>query len=733
MSPLVIEGATSKLDLTLSIMEEADGNFSGWLEYNTDLFDEPMIERMMGHYDTLLRGIVNNPEEKILRLPILTDSDQRKLLIEFNDTAADYNIEQCAHQLFEAQVERTPRAVAIIFEDQKLTYEELNHKADQMALYLKKLGVGPGALAGISMDRSVEMVLAIFGVLKAGGAYVPLDPTYPKDRLAFMAEDARIKVLLTQSHILQQFSDLNLNALCLDKDWEKVAANVDNLAPDDELVQEEVSPQDLAYVIYTSGSTGKPKGVMTPHRAVTNMILWMQAAYEMTPADRQMQKTAFSFDASVWEFFWPLSTGATLVIARPYAEKDGDYMVKTLQEQNITILQLVPSLLKMLVEQQGFEACQSLKHVFCGGEALPAAVCERFFERLPNSKLTNVYGPTETTMHVTVWECRKGAKERIMPIGRPVGNTQAYILDGHLQPVPIGIPGELCIGGAQVAHGYLNRPELTAERFITDPYSKRQKGNLYRTGDLTRFRDDGSIEFLGRIDHQVKIRGYRIELGEIESVTRHYEAVSEVIVMAREDTPGDKRLVAYIVAKPDHKLKVGELRNYLLEKLPDYMIPSAFVLLDSLPLLSNGKVHLNDLPAPGFSRLQLDQEYVAPRNDVEVALVKIFSEVLGVEKVGVEDNFFLLGGHSLSATQVIIRLRDALHSDVPLRRMFEKPTVSGLALAVEEFKNQPEEDRIETLSRDSDESTEPLSALLDQMSREELQALLMDLTGKKKQ
>jgi amino acid adenylation domain-containing protein len=733
MTPLVIEGATSKFDLTLSIMEEAEGKLSGWLEYNSDLFDRPMIERMMGHYNTLLRGIINNPEEKISRLPILTDTEQHRVITEFNQTACNYDLETCVYQLFEAQAERTPNAPALIYEDQKLTYRELNDRANDLASYLRGIGIGKDLLAGILMERSVEMVVAILGVLKAGGAYVPLDPTYPADRLSFMVEDAGIKLVLTQNHLFEQRPDWGLETICLDTDWDRIAAKGDSRISDDEPRETRSRAEDLAYVIYTSGSTGRPKGVMTPHRAVTNMILWMQDVYRMTPADRLLQKTAFIFDASVWEFFWPLTTGAALVVARPYAEKDGDYMVKTLREQEITILQLVPSLLKLLVGQEGFEGCQSLRHVFCGGEALPGVVCEGFFERLPEADLTNVYGPTETSMHVTVLECRKGAKERVMPIGRPVGNTRAYILDEHMQPVPIGIPGELYIGGAQVARGYLNRPELTTERFIDDPYSNQDGCKLYRTGDLARFSEDGIIEFLGRIDHQVKIRGYRIELGEIESVSRQHEAVSDVIVIAREDVPGEKHLVAYIVARTGHNLKVSEFRNHLLAKLPDYMAPSAFVLLDSMPLLSNGKVNLKALPAPTHSRQALEQEYVAPRNETEQALVAIFEEVLGVEKVGVEDNFFLLGGHSLSATQVITRLRDTLQADVPLRRIFENPTVAALALAVEEFRSQLDEDRIEVLSRDGDETDEPLSDLLNQMTREELQALLMDITGKKKQ
>jgi amino acid adenylation domain-containing protein len=732
MSPLIIEGATSKFDITLSIMEEADANMSGWLEYNTDLFDQPMIESMIGHYNTLLRSIITDADQRVSRLPMLTDAERKRLLVEFNDTACDYPLNKCVHHLFEAQAERTPDAVAVIYEGQNLTYGELNRKASRIARHLQALGVGPESLVGISMERSIEMVLAIFGILKAGGAYVPLDPTYPKDRLAFMAEDSGVKMILTQSHLVQQLPEMSVTTLCLDREWEPIVA-IDNDSPSPgDLQRGAVVAENVAYVIYTSGSTGKPKGVMTSHDAVANMILWMQAAYEMTPADRLLQKTAFSFDASAWEFFWPLITGATLVVARPYAEKDGDYMVKTLQEHGVTVLQLVPSLLRMLVEQEGFEKCRSLRHVFCGGEALPGAVCDRFFERLPNARLTNVYGPTETTMHVTVWECRQGGEERIVPIGRPVGNTQAYILDENMQPVPTGLPGELCIGGVQVARGYLNRPELTAERFIADPFSNQEGRKLYRTGDLTRFRPDGGIEFLGRIDHQVKVRGYRIELGEIESVLRQHNSISDAIVMAREDVPGDKRLVGYVVGKSDQKLKISELHNHLLAKLPDYMAPSAFVVLDRMPLLSNGKVDRNALPAPEYSRQVLAEEYVAPRDEVEQSLALIFAEVLGLDTIGVHDNFFLLGGHSLSATQVIIRLREKLHADVPLRRIFEEPTVSGLAAAVEEFKTRPQDDRIEVISRDSDEDAEPLSAMLEQMTKEELQALLMDVTGKKK-
>jgi acyl-coenzyme A synthetase/AMP-(fatty) acid ligase/acyl carrier protein len=472
--------------------------------------------------------------------------------------------------------------------------------------------------------------------------------------------------------------------------------------------------------------------VMTSHEAALNMVLWMQSAYAMTTSDKLLQKTSFSFDASVWEFFWPLLTGATLVVAKPYGDKDAAYMVKTTCEENVTVLQMVPSVLQMVVEQEGFDRCRSLRHLFSGGEALSAAVCEKFFERLPEARLTNVYGPTETAMHVTIWDCERGGKHRVIPIGRPVGNTQTYVLDNQMQPVPIGVAGELYIGGVQVARGYVNRPDLTAARFVPDPYGPEPGGRLYRTGDRARYRDDGGIEFLGRIDHQVKIRGYRIELGEIETVLGQHPGVAEALVMAREDVPGDKRLAAYVVPRSEDGLKIGELRNYLMARLPDYMVPSAFVLLDKLPLMSNGKVDRNALPPPEHTRQGLEQEYVAPRNEVEEKVAAVFSEVLGVEKVGAEDNFFLLGGHSLSATQVVIRILEVLQADIPLRCVFETPTVAGLALAAEQNRRQPEEDRIEVISRPSAEEAEPLEALLGQLSSEELQAMLLEIAARRK-
>ncbi len=736
MSPLVIEGVTSKFDMTLSLMEEEDGVILGWLECNTDLFDEQSMLRLIGHYETLLGGAIADPDERISRLPLLTGDERRQLLFDWNDTTGDYSLDYCVHELFEAQVARTPEAIAIVFDGQALSYEELNRQADRLARYLRTEVIGPEILVGVSMERSLEMIIALLGALKAGGAYVPLDPTYPKERLSFMMEDADVKLTLTQSHLAQRLPDNGTPVICLDTDWDAVTREHADMPEEGQ--ESGAVPQNLAYVIYTSGSTGMPKGVLTSHQAVSNMIVWMRQVYSMVIGDKMLQKTSFSFDASVWEFFCPLISGGALAIAKPYGDKDGAYMVKAIAEENVTMLQVVPSVLQIVVEQKEFGKCRSLRHVFSGGEALSAAVCETFFGRLSEARLTNVYGPTETAMHVTIWDCELGDGQRTIPIGRPVGNTQTYVLDERMQPVPIGVAGELYIGGSQVARGYANRPDLTAERFVPDPYDRGQGGRLYRTGDRARYRADGGIEFLGRIDHQVKIRGYRIELGEIESALRRYQVApgtpgfTDVIVIAREDTPGDKRLVAYVVPAPGHELKLGELRNYLTAKLPDYMVPSAIAPLEKLPLMSNGKVDRNALPTPEYARREPEQEYVAPRNEAEERLCAIFSEVLGVEKVGIEDNFFSLGGHSLSATQVTTRILEVLHADVPLRRIFETPTVAGLALAVEECQIHSEEDTIEIISRPAAKKADTLETMLGQMSNEELQALLAEVAAGKR-
>ncbi|MBN3950378.1 MAG: amino acid adenylation domain-containing protein [Nostoc sp. NMS7] len=680
--PLEIDNGTAKFDLTLDLEETLSG-IKGWLEYNRDLFDASTIERMAGHFQTLLEGIVTNPEQDLSDLPLLTPAEQHQLLIQWNDTQAEYPNEACIHQLFEAQVERTPNAVAVVFAEEQLSYQELNRRANQLAYYLQKLGVAPEVQVGICVERSLEMVVGLIGILKAGGAYVPLDPDYPQERLAFMLEDAQVSVLLTQKHLTERLPHQQARVVYLDSNWTTIALESTD-SPNSG-----VTSDNSAYVIYTSGSTGLPKGPINTHRGICNRLLWMQDAYQLTAADRVLQKTPFSFDVSVWEFFWTLLTGACLILAQPGGHRDSAYLVKLIAKQKITTLHFVPSMLHIFLEEQSLETCSCLRQVMCSGEALPLDLEERFFNRLRGVKLHNLYGPTEAAIDVTFWECQQDSDRGTVPIGHPISNTQIYILDSDIQPVAIGVSGELHIAGVGLARGYHNRPDLTAEKFIPNPYpsanSNKVGTRLYKTGDLARYKPDGTIEFLGRIDYQVKIRGFRIELGEIETVLSQHPAVQATVVTVREDIAGDKRLVAYLVVKQESAPTVNELRNFLMEKLPDYMVSSAFVFLDTMPLTPSGKVDRRALPTPEDFRPDVEAEYVAPRTIVEEALAGIWSEVLKIEQVGIHDNFFELGGHSLLATQVISRLRQSFQVELPLRSLFEAPTVASLAESLEKL------------------------------------------------
>ena len=685
VTPLKLDRGATPLDLILSLEETGEG-VAGWWEYSTDLFDAASIVRMAGHFQTLLEGVVANPEQRLSELPLLTEAERQQLLVEWSDTRTDFAQDACLHRLFEAQVEKTPEAVAVVFEDEQLTYRELNRRANQLAHHLKKLGVEADVLVGLCVERSLEMVVAIFGVLKAGGAYVPLDPAYPKERLAFMIEDSQARVLLTQSRLLEQLPIQNPKSkiqnptvVCLDTDWESIAAE------DEKNPLSPVQAEKLAYVIYTSGSTGRPKGVMIPHSAICNHMFWMQREFPVGETDRVIQKTPFSFDASVWEFFAPLFAGAELIMARPGGHQDSSYLVKLIAEKKVTVLQLVPSLLQMLLEEKEIESCTRLKRVFCGGEALSRELVERFFEKLPVD-LHNLYGPTEASIDSTFWSCARESKERSVPIGRPISNMQAYVLEPNLQPVPIGVAGELHIGGAGLARGYLNRPELTEEKFIPNPFSSMPGARLYKSGDMARYRPDGALEYLGRIDHQVKLRGFRIELGEIEAVLSQHPTVKKSVVLVREDSPGDpsaplrtgQRLVAYIVG--DHERpETSELRSFLKEKLPDYMVPSAFVFLDTLPLMPNGKVDRRALPAPDATRSELEKTYLAPRDALEFQLTQIWERVLGVNPIGVRDDFFGLGGHSLLAVRLLAQIEKMSGKKLPLVTLFQAPTVEQLA------------------------------------------------------
>ena len=672
LSPLEVETDTAKFDLTLDISEGPNGIF-GAMEYNTDLFDATYVNRMVGQFQTLLEGIVTNPERHISDLPILTDTERQEILVEWNNTRVNYPQDKLIHQIFEAQVEKTPDSVAVVFEGEQLTYRELNQRANQLAHYLQSSGVGPESLVGIAVERSIEMIVGLYGILKAGGAYVPLDPTYPAERVAYMMEDANVPVLLTQQRLLEKLPPCKARVICLDTEWDSLIGSQSIENPICRATLE-----NAAYNIYTSGSTGKPKGAMNTHAGILNRLLWMQDAYRLTPSDAVLQKTPFSFDVSVWEFFWPLMFGARLVVARPEGHKDSDYLVRSIIEQQITTMHFVPSMLQIFLMAKDVEKCTSLRQVICSGEALPLELQNRFFERL-NAKLHNLYGPTEAAVDVTYWECKKESSLKIVPIGRPVANTQMYILDRNMQPVPVGVSGELHIGGVQVARGYLHRPDLTAEKFIPDPFSGNPKARLYKTGDLARYLPDGNIEYLGRIDFQVKIRGNRIELGEIEALLGQHPAVREVVVMAREDIPGDMRLAAYIAPNENHKISTGELRDYIMQQLPDFMVPSYFITLDKLPLTPNQKVDRKALPAPEKDKIISEAAYVAPKNELQRTITNIWQEILNVPKVGMNDNFFELGGHSLLLVRVYYRLSEAVDKKLSLIDLFKFPTVGTLA------------------------------------------------------
>jgi amino acid adenylation domain-containing protein len=671
VTPVEINSSTAKFDLAAAFIEH-EREMTVRIEYRRELFEAATIERMFGHFERLLEGIVANPEQRISKLPLLNDAEKHQLLVKWNDTRAEYPKDQSIHELFEEQVERTPEAVAVVYEDQQMTYRELNQKANQLAHYLGERGVRAEALIAVFMERSLEMVIAILGVLKAGGAYVPIDPDTPTDRLKFMLQDTQTPLILTQerfSSYLEEFVD---QRICLDSAWEELSRE------SQENPKSQVDGETAAYTIYTSGSTGTPKGVINVHGGLRNRLQWMQESYQLTAADRVLQKTPFTFDVSVWEFFWPLISGATLVIARPGGHRDSAYLLQVIQSKRITTMHFVPSMLGVFLQEAGVENCPSLKRVFCSGEALSYELQQLFFERI-GAPLHNLYGPTEASIDVTAWKCRGDRDRTVVPIGRPIANTQVYILDQYLAPVPIGVVGEIHIGGLGLARGYLNQPELMAEKFIYRSFEGEPARRLYKTGDLARYLADGNIEFLGRIDNQVKLRGYRIELGEIEAVLVQHPMVQSSVVVVREDEPGDKRLVGYVVARLKETFDAAEVRQYLKHKLPEYLIPAALVLLDELPLTPSGKVDRRALPAPDQNGLQLANVYQPPRTPTEETLVTIWGKVLKLDKVGIYDNFFDVGGHSLLGTQVMSRIRSAFSIDLPLRHMFESPTVAEMA------------------------------------------------------
>ncbi len=670
--PLEGENTVAKFDLTLAMSEEemeGESILKGEFEYNSDLFDAATIDRFTRRFIALLEAIVEQPDLRMRELTCLPPAEREQLLITWNATQRPYGQVQCIHQLFAEQATLTPDAIALVFEDEQISYDVLNHRANQLANYLVKRGVAPEVRVGICIERSIDMVIGLLGILKAGGAYVPLDPAYPTERITFTLQDAGISLLLTHQSLLPRLHQIAVESICLDSLWQELT--LESATDPDSAVRAE----NLAYVIYTSGSTGKPKGVMIPHRALYNHMRWMQADLPLTGSDRVLQKTPFSFDASIWEFYAPLLAGAQLVIARQGGHQDSDYLIAACIEYGITILQLVPSVLRLLLEQgAGMSRCHSLRSVFCGGEELTADLQRAFHAQL-DGDLYNLYGPSETTVQVAYWHCRANDGLRV-PIGRPIANTYIYLLDAHQQVVPVGVAGEIYIGGENLGRGYLDQAALTAERFVPDPYSSKPGARLYRTGDLGRVQADGSLEYLGRIDHQVKIRGHRIETGEIESVLIQHPVVQDAVVIVHEDRPGNKYLVAYIVTNQDGAALSQELRQFLRARLPDYMLPAVYMPLPHLPLTHHGKLDRQALPIPQAKTTR--QQIQFPRNPQEEAMADIWKEVLGLQMLDIRENFFEIGGHSLLAMQVISRIRAVFQLELPLRSLFEAPTVEEL-------------------------------------------------------
>ncbi len=672
-----IDNGTAKSDLSF-ILEEKNEGLRGKLEYSTDLFQAETIKRLINHFHILLNGIVANPDQLIARLPLMPKMEQEQILVKWNETRVDYTKNKCIHELVELQVESTPAAVAVVFDDQRLCYSELNERANQLAHFLIDQGAEPGDLVGICLERSIEMVIGVLATLKAGCAYVPLDPSYPKERLAFIMSDTQVSVILTQEKLKNLAFNQKTRVIPLDSVWRSMSFE------SGENIKNRANPDHPAYIIYTSGSTGLPKGVVISHHAISNHMQWMQRVFPINSSDAVLQKTPFSFDASIWEFYAPLIAGGKLIIAKPEGHADVNYIVNTTIDQNVTILQFVPSVLQLMLDDPRFATCKSLRRVFCGGETLTAQLVNRFSKMLPWATLHNLYGPTETTIDVLSWNCPQKKRKSIIPIGKPIDNVKVYIVDKLLQPVPVGVRGELLIGGDCLSLGYLNRPKLTSEKFIPDPFSRVNGARLYKTGDLVRYLPDGNIEFLGRLDHQVKIRGYRIELGEIESVLSRHIGVKEAIVIAREDSPGDKRLVAYVVVKDKPNISLDDLRNFLKEKLPGYLLPSAFMILERFPLTANGKTDRGALPPPSNSPVQRDDRSDGKETPFQEEVRKIWQDILHKDHVGIHDDFFELGGHSLLAMQIISRVRRDFQVELSIHDVFEFTTVAGIAKVIDQ-------------------------------------------------
>ncbi|HEX6289042.1 MAG TPA: amino acid adenylation domain-containing protein [Herpetosiphonaceae bacterium] len=690
LTPQLVSSQAAQFDLNVSVQPATQGLCVA-AEYNTHLFDPATIERMLGHFETLLTAIARQPDQRIGVLPMLPDAEYQRILVDWNRTDADYPRTYCLHQLFEAQAARSPERIAVVCDGQQITYAELDRRSNQLARLLRERGVCPDALVAICMERTIDLIVGLLGILKAGGAYVPLDPAYPAERLAYMLSESQATLLLTQAQLMPALPKHSAQIICVDRDWPMVAQQAsDPLVP-------EALPDNLAYVIYTSGSTGKPKGVQIPHRAVVNFLHAMRQRPGLTEQDTLLSVTTISFDIAGLEIFLPLTVGARTVLVSRSAAADADQLLAALASSQATVMQATPATWRLLLDA-GWRGDPTLR-ILCGGEAIPQDLAQQL--RAKAGAVWNMYGPTETT----IWSAATPLGAESVLIGEPIANTQLYILDRQMQPVSVGVPGELFIGGDGLARGYRNRPDLTAERFVPNPFATTAPAGsgsrMYRTGDLVRYTSNGLIEFVGRIDHQVKVRGFRIELGEIESVLRQHPAVREAIVLVREaGALGAKQIVAYIVesqeaqeqnneqpaanpkldsARFSARCAPQELRRFLQQRLPDYMVPSGFVPLDTLPQTPNGKIDRQRLLALNVPVSEPDRDIIAPRTPTEELLAGQWAALLGREQVSIHDSFTKLGGNSLLGIRLIAWVRETFQLNVPVRTLFDRPTVAKLA------------------------------------------------------
>lgn len=697
--------AIERNNYPLSVLAVPGEELSLSITYSRNRYDDSVIERMLGHLVTLLQGMVANPGKRLSDLEMLTAHERTQLLVKWNDTTADYASNSCIQELFERQVERTPNSLAVVFEEKRLTFRELNERANQLAHYLIALGAEPEMRVGLCVDRSVEMIVGMLGILKAGAAYVPLDPTHPKARLSYLLEDATVSLLLLQEHLLKEVPDGSVRTISLDGDWESIAQG----STHNPLITTVSS--NLAYVIYTSGSTGEPKGVQVEHRGVCNLAEAQFRAFKMDPDSRVINFAPSSFDASVSEIFVTLLSGATLCLGRPEIVMPGAPLIAFLREQAITTATIPPSVLAVLPGDN----VPALRTVVSAGEACPPDVVARWAK---GRYFLNAYGPTEATVCATIGECAAEGKKP--SIGRPMANVRIYLLDAWLRPVPIRVPGEIYIAGEGLARGYLNSPGQTAERFIPNPFSNEPGKRLYRTGDLARYLADGSIEYLGRADDQVKVRGFRIEPREIEAALKQQPGIRDAVVVARGDRLEDRRLVGYLVPDGEQKISLDDVQSNLKGKLPGYMVPSVFVTIESVPLTRNGKIDRASLPAPDLARHDGEESFVAPRTPTEETLVRIWSELMGIAKISIRDNFFNLGGHSLLAVKLLSSVREEFQVALPVHQFLSKvfsadgSTIEGMARAIEEYQIE---------QADAGEIAAMMGEL-SQLSDEEVKALL---------